>query len=150
MASSWTNVGKQRLLGHAFVNVPVPSKYYVVLATDAETPTVASAKASDVTEVVSGHGYTPGGLAVTPGPDNFDVYTIDAVADYAYVQLKDVEWTASGGDLPAQGSARWAVLTGDGEVAGDRPVYAVWDLAHNRKVSETQKLVLKNCELRIA
>ena len=149
MASGFTNRGKYLVLGYWVRNQTVPTNYYVLLATDAATPTVDTNLVSDLTEVSTGQGYTAGGYQLTPGSTDFDTWTEDDTNDRALIQCKDIVWTASGGTLPASDSARWAVLTDDDATPADRQIYVYWDLVSNRQVSDTQALTLQDCEARL-
>lgn len=76
--------------------------------------------------------------------------TEDDTSDVAYVQVKDVVWTAAGGALPVSGNgARYAVLLDDNATVGLRQVIAFWDLSSDRSVSSGQTLTLQNLELRL-
>src|SRR5262245_24795179 len=109
MAGFITNRGKFWLLEQVFRNATEPTNLYLALFTSATTPTVDTNIKSELTEIANGNGYTTGGVALTRNSTDFDVLTEDDSADRAYVQLKDIVWTASGGPLPASGNgARWA------------------------------------------
>jgi hypothetical protein len=78
------------------------------------------------------------------------VWTEGDAGDQALIQIKDLVWTASGGNLPASGDgARYAVLTDDNATQGDRECYFYWDLVSDRTVSDTQTLTLEDCEIQI-
>lgn len=151
MASGVTNRGKFWLLNQQFRNPTEPTVLYVALCTSAATPTVDINTFSELTEIAAGNGYTAGGISLARNSTDFDVLTEDDATDVAFVQIKDVVWTASGGTLPASGGgARWAILTDDNATQGSREVYAWWDLASDRTVSSGQTLTLQNCEIRAA
>lgn len=151
MASGITNRGKYKLLEWAFRAATRPTNFYVALCTDAATPTVDTNTFSELTEVPAGNGYTAGGYQLTPNATDFDTLTEDDTADLGKILIKDLAWTASGGNLPGSGNgARWAILTDDNATQGSRIVIAWWDLVSNRIVSSGQPLTLQDCELRIA
>jgi hypothetical protein len=141
-----TNRGKYSLLNWAFRAATRPTNYYIALATSAAAPTADTNTQSELTQIGSGTGYTTNGQSLTPNATDFDVLTEDDANDRAFVQLKDITWTASGGPL---GAARYAYLTDDNATAGDRIVVNWWDLSSDRTVSDGQSLVLQNCEIRI-
>lgn len=144
--AGWTNKGKYRALGFTFRAQTRPSVYYIALVTDAVAPAADTNTLSELTQTTGGTGYTTNGMSLTPGATDFDVWTEDDASDIAYVQLKDIVWTASSGDL---GPARYAVLTDDNATPGSREVYIYWSLGSNRTVSDTQTLTLQNCEMRL-
>lgn len=150
MASLVTNRGKFLWLGRSYRATAVPANYFAALVTNATPPTVDHNTFSQLTEIATGQGYTAGGIQLTPNATDFDVYTEDDTNDWALLQIRDLVWTASGGNLPASGAgARHMVLTDDNATAGSRQVEASFDLVSDRTVSSTQTLTLQNCELRL-
>lgn len=147
MASGVTNKGKYKLLGWVFRASTIPTNFYIALISS--TPDVDDNTKADVTECANGNGYTTGGTSLTPGGTDFDVWTEDDTNDRGLVQLKDIVWTASGGDLPSGQNARYAILTDDNVTDGSREVYVFWDLTSNRYVSDGQTLTLQDCEIRL-
>lgn len=149
--SLWTNRGKYNVLGRSYRGVSAPANFYVALVTSAAAPTADTNTLSELTEIAAGNGYTSGGIQLTPGATDYDVYTEDDTNDRALIQLRDLTWTASGGDLPASGNgARYAVHTTDEGTVGSRQVEQSWDLVSNRSVSVSQPLTLQNCEIRLS
>jgi hypothetical protein len=150
MANVATNRGKYNTLGRSYRGVSAPAAYYVALCTAAAAPTADTNTLSELTEIAAGNGYTSGGISLTPGATDMDVYTEDDTNDYAFVQLRDLVWTASGGSLPGSGSgASWAVLTTNEGTVGSRQVEIGWDLTSARTVSVGQTLTLQNAEARL-
>lgn len=150
MASGWTNKGKYHVHAITWRNATEPTNYYLALVTSATTPTADTNTLSQLTEIAAGNGYTTGGYQLARNSTDFDVLTEDDTGDQAYVQLKDIVWTASGGNLPASGNgARWAVLTDDNGTVGSREIYAWFDLTADRTVSTGQTLTLQDCQLTI-
>ena len=147
----WTNKGKYAVLGYAFRADSIPTNFYVLLATSATAPVADTNTVSELTQIAVGNGYTDGGYALTPGSTDFDVHTEVDASDWALVQIKDVVWTASGGNIPDTGDgARYAVLTDDNVTISAREIYCYWDLTSDRSVSDGQSLTLQDCEIRIA
>ena len=90
----------------------MPSALAMVLVTD--TPTAATKVQSELTEVANGNGYTTGGISVSLNSTDFDSFAEDDTADETEIQIKNLVWTASGGNIPASGSGPlFAVLVDD-------------------------------------
>lgn len=143
MASGSTTRGIRRGLEQRFQGAAAPSGYFVALVTDAVAPTVDTILFSELTEVPAGNGYTSGGIALSLNTTDFPTLTENTTLNKAILTLKDIVWTASGGDLPASGNgARYAVLLGPNATVGSREVYYFFDLTSNRKVSVGQTLTL--------
>lgn len=148
--AGWTNRGKYKNLGYAYRAVTIPINFYVALWTSAAAPTADTNAMSDGTEIAAGNGYTTGGISLTPGATDYDIWTEDDTNDRALLQIKDLVWTASGGNLPGSGGgARYAVHTDDDGTIANREVYHYWDLVSDRTVSSGQALTLQNCEIRV-
>lgn len=145
--SQITNRGASLLLSYAFRAATRPTNYYVALVTSAVAPTVDTNTLSELTEISAGTGYTAGGIQLTPNSTDFDTLTEDDSGDVGFVQIRDLVWTASGGNL---GAARYAVLTTDEATAGNRQIIAYFDLSADRTVSDTQSLTLQNLDLRLS
>jgi hypothetical protein len=148
--AGWTNRGKFLITGTYFQGDTAPTNFYVALATDATAPTADTNTLSELTEIAAGNGYTSGGISLSRNATDFDTQTETDASDIAFVQIRDLVWTASGGSLPGSGSgARYAVLTTDEVTVGNRQIVAWWDLTSARTVSSGQTLTLQNCELRL-
>lgn len=148
--AGWTNKLKYKILGWAFRGETIPTNFYVALFTSATAPTADINTKSELTEVASGNGYTTGGIQLSKNSTDFDVWTEDDTNDRGLIQIKDLVWTASGGNLPGSGDgARYACKTDDNATQGSREVYAYWDLSSDRVVSDGQTLTLQDCEIRI-
>jgi len=148
MASGWTNKGKMRLL-ETMRGVSLPTNFYMALITS--TPDADTNLMSDETEITAGNGYVTGGISLTKNATDFDVITESDASDYGEIQLKNIVWTASGGNVPSGGSgARFAVLTDDDGTIADREIWIYFDLSSNRTVSDTQTLTLTDCAARLS
>lgn len=147
----WTNRGKFAVLGVTFrANSISGSAFAVFLALAADAPTADDNVKTDVSEIATGNGYVAGGINVARNSTDWDVHTEDDGNDRAFIQIKDLVWTASGGSIPASGNgARYALLTDQNGTVGSREIWAFWDLTSDRTISDTQTLTLQNCELRI-
>lgn len=143
-----TNRGKLRLFDWVFRGTSIPANFYVALVTGAAAPGPDTNLLSDLAEIANGNGYTTGGYQLARNSTDFDTLTEDDAADKAILKVKDVTWTASGGNLPASGSgARYAVLLDNNATLGSREVLGWWDLAADRTVSDGQPLTLQDLEL---
>lgn len=148
----FTNRGKYNILGQYFQNYDlsgnIPVNFYVALVTSAAAPIHSINTLNELTEITTGAGYTAGGFELTAVSGDFDNLTENDAGSAAYVQIKDVSWTAAGGSIPSAGDgARYAVLTDDNATLGSREIYAYWDLSSPRQVSDGQTLTLQDCEL---
>lgn len=147
--AGFTNRGKTLIMNTYFRGATPPTNLYVALVTDAVAPTADTNVLGDLTEVPAGNGYTSGGIQLSRNATDFDSSTENDTNDRLELQIRDVVWTASGGNLPASGTgARYAVLTTDEGTVANRQILAFWDLGANRVVSDTQTLTLVNLELR--
>lgn len=152
MASGKTNKGKYRMLEHFYRRPTMPTNLFLALVTSAVAPVADTNTMAELTQIANGNGYnaTAGGFSLTPGATDFDVLTEDDANDRAFVQLKDIVWTASGGPIPASGAgARWAVLTDDNGTVASREIFDWFDLVSDRSVSDGQSLTLQDAEQRI-
>ena len=148
--AGWTNRGKYNALNYVFRNAAEATNFYVFLATSATAPTADINTKSELTEIATGNGYTAGGISLNRDATDFDVLTEDDTNDRALIQIKDLVWTASGGNLPASGNgARYAILTDDNVTLGSREVWTYFDLVSDRTVSTGQTLTIQNAELRL-
>jgi hypothetical protein len=148
--AGWTNKGKFSILDAYFRDTGAPTNFYIALVTSANTPDADTDVLSDLTEITAGNEYTAGGYQLARNSADFDVLTENDTDDRGEIQVKDVVWIASGGEIPASGGgARYAVLLDDNATPADREVLAYWDLVSDRSVSDGQTLTLQNCELRL-
>lgn len=151
MANVFTNKLKYRMPGWVFRADTIPTNFYAALITNAVAPTVDTNTFSELTEIATGNGYTAGGISLTKGATDFDVHTEDDTNDRGLVQLKDMVWTASGGNLPSSGNgASYMILTDDNATQSAREILAAWDLVSPRTVSDTQSLTIQDAELRFS
>ena len=161
MASGITNKGKAWILETAFrkqMNGGTPSDtMYIALIKDDNVPNADDTTWNDLngTEIAAGNGYTAGGISLTRGTTDFDVVISDADADtnnYGYIQLKNIEWTATG-TFPSSGDgASYAVLmdnAGSSADATGNKLIAWFDLGGERTLSSGQKLSLQDLEIRL-
>jgi len=140
MASGVTDRGRAKLFEYAFDGTSAPANFYYALCTDATTPTVATNIFSDLTEVATGNGYAAYGNTVA-SDTAFTVTEVDGTPG-AKVVVSSQVFTASGGDLPSSGSARWAVLLDTNSASAN--VLAWFDLNSNTSVSDTQSLTINS------
>jgi hypothetical protein len=151
--SGFTNRGKLRVIEIALANTSqagsIPVTFNVHLCTPATAPTAGTDTLTALTQIADGAGYATGGYSIARNLTDWDVQTEDDANTMAYLQLKDVVWTATA-TFPASGSgARWAVLCDDEAVIANREVYFYWDLTSERTISNGQTLTLQNSEVRL-
>jgi len=150
MASGWTNRGKYRMARGFFQGEDVPTNFYVALVTADNVPDADTNTMSDLTEITAGNGYTSGGYQLDRNTTDFDAITEDDANDRLELQIKDVEWEASGGSIPSGGNdARYAVLTDDEGVVADRDVFAFFDLGEGKSVANGYIFRIQDMELRL-
>jgi len=145
-----TNRGAFRIAQAFYRNTSIPTNLFAFLATSAAAPTADTNLKSDLTEIAAGNGYTAGGLSLNRNSTDFDVLTEDDTNDRAFVQIKDLVWTASGGPIPAiGGGARYLPVTDDNATPANRDVIHYFDLAADRTVSAGQSLTIQDAEIRL-
>lgn len=147
MSDGWTNTGKLGVLEAAFNGDA--HDFYVALVTNGAPPTTDTETMAELVEIEAGNGYTSGGVFLYANSTDFDFAGKDDGDNNASVQIRDIQWTASGGSIPPSGSgAAYAVLTDDNGTVSSRKVYAWWDLLSERVVQDTKTLTLFDLELR--
>lgn len=150
--AGWTNRGVFDVLGVTFrANSISGSGFGVFLALAADPPVSTDNVKTDVSEIATGNGYVAGGINVARNSTDWDVHTEDDGNNRAFIQIKDLVWTAAGGPIPASGAgARYAILTDQNSTVASREIWSFWDLTSDRTISDTQTLTLQNAELRLA
>ena len=145
--AGFTNRGKKNVLDAVFKGVSLPTNFYLHLVSD--TPNADTNTLGDLTEVPQSNGYTP--TSLNKDATDFDTgATEDDSSDYAYIRIKDITWTASGGNVPASGTgALYCVLADDNATESSREIWAYWSLGSARTISDTQDLTLQDLELRL-
>ena len=145
--AGWTNKGKFRVMEFATEGGSVPATYYMALYTSDNTPDADTNVDGDLTDCPAGNGYTLGGVAVAPST-GFDSLTEDDSGDAATVQVVDVTWTASGGEIPTSGNALYyCALTDANATTASREIYWYWSLGADRTVSDGQELTVQDAEI---
>ena len=148
MASGWTNRWKSTILDIVYRGATPPTNFYIALVTSAVAPTVDTNTMSDLTEIATGNGYTAGGYLLNRNSTDFDFLEEDDTGDLGRVQVKDVEWTATGGPIPSTGTAAYAVMTDDNATPANRIICHFWSLGGERSVQDGSPLRLINLEIR--
>lgn len=138
------------MFGVFFTSTDIPTNFYLALVTSAVAPGPDTNTFSELTEIADGNGYDTGGYLLNRNTTDFDTGpTENDASDYAYVQMKNITWLASGGNLPATGDgARYAVILDDNATIADRDVLMYFDLVSDRVVSDGQDITLQDCEYR--
>ena len=148
--AGFTNRGKMRMLKGWFQALSTPTNFLIALVTSAVAPIASTNTLSELTQIASGNGYTTNGISLNRNATDFVSLTEDDSADRAYIRLKDIVWTASGGSMPSSGSgARYAVITDDNVTPASRDVLQYFDLAADRTISVGQTLTLSAAEFRL-
>ena len=143
MANTWTDYGINRMLDNTFRSATGPTACSVRLLVNLTNADVNAEDFADLSEVSAGNGYATGGETVTLDSSGFDVLADDSGNNRQYLQLADVQWTASGSGIAAAGAA--LVLT-DG---GTDKVWAVFDFGGTVTATAGGTFTLQNCELRV-
>lgn len=145
--------------GHYFVDassslnkVVITATYTVEVFTGAETIHIApgprTVTLSELVEIDAGNGYTAGGISLDRNSTDFNVLTEDLTNLLSYLRIKDVTWSATGGEIPITGlPARYMVLTDDNVTLGDRFIMAYLDLLGDVTISDTQTYTVKEAQL---
>lgn len=147
--AGFTNRGKFLMMSDFFNNVTEFTNLYVALVTSAVAPTQDTNTLGQLTEIAAGNGYSTGGIILTRNTTDFPTVTEDDANDRSSILIKNLVWTASGGNLPASGNgARYAILTTDEGTIANRQVIAYFDLVSDRTISSGQTLTLSASEMR--
>lgn len=144
-----TNRGRKMFLKWALQQVSLPANFFMALVTDTFVPDVDTNLMSDLEEIAAGNGYTAGGYSLNPDATDFNSLNEDDTNDRADVTVKDVDWTAAGGSIPASGGdARYAVLTDDDATVANRNVLAWFDLGSGQSRADGLSLILTGAKVR--
>lgn len=150
MANGQTNRKRLRMTESYFRGVAAPTEFHLVLCTSGSPPTEDTNTFAELVEIAAGNGYTAGGVTLTPGETDFDVLTEDDGNDKAFVQIRDVEWIATGGAIPDSGGAiRYAVLLDDNPTPASREVLDWWDFGGDITAPEGSGILLRNLQMDI-
>lgn len=121
-----TNKGIERMMRAFLRGEGSPTHFYVALVTNDIPITEDVETLGDLVEVADGNGYTEGGQEIAASSVGFDLVSVDTDDDETLVQLADLTWTASGGDI--QGIS-YVVLLDDNPTPSSRNVIAWWQLS---------------------
>lgn len=134
-----TNRGMYRIFDAVWRGATLPTQFNLALVTG--TPTVDTNTFGELTEIAAGNGYTSGGLAVARNSTDWPSLVEDDSGDLAEATLADKGWTASGGPIPASGSAAlYLVLLDNNGTIANREVWAFFSLGGPRSVSAGQSI----------
>jgi hypothetical protein len=149
--AGFTNRGKYLVAGAYFRATGVPTNIYAALCTSATSPTADTNTLSELTEIAAGNGYTSGGLSLSRNGTDFPTLTEDDANDKAVLTVKNLVWTAAGGNLPSSGNVpKWLVLTTDEGTVGNRQILAYMDLGTVGVASDTQTLTISAAQIELA
>lgn len=150
MANGQTNRLRYNLLDAYFRGGTPPSGFRLVLCTSGSPPTDDTNTFSELGEIDAGNGYTAGGVLLTPGATDFDVLVEDDGNDQAYIQIRDVEWLASGGPIPATGDpVRYVILLDNNATPADREVQDWWDFGGNIVAPDGSGILVRDLQTTI-
>lgn len=145
-----TNRGKKRMLEICFRAENIPGGFYVALIKSTTPPNADINTLGQLAQIATGNGYSDGGYLLSSGSAGFDYLSQVDALDVAVLQLSDVSWTASGGNIPSSGSgARYACLTDNNATVANREVFCYWDLLADRSVSSGYTLVIQNLQVKL-
>jgi hypothetical protein len=141
----WTNRGLYLMVQAFLRNSGAPTTFYLALLTDDTPPTRATDLMSDASQIAVGNGYSGGGTAVARNSTDWDTLTEDDGLNQIRALMKDITFTASGGDIPASGNPiRWIALTDDNATVADRQIIACWKLPGGVTVPSGQDLTIQD------
>jgi hypothetical protein len=126
-------------MDYYFRGATLPTNFYMALITNAVAATVDTNTLGELTQISDG-GYTTNGASLTPGATDFDVYTEGSST--AYVQIKDVQWTATTSIAPAQ-----IVITDDNATPANRQIIAFGDATGTANAG--QPYIVKNFQFNL-
>jgi len=144
-SGQFTDKGMYEILNYCFEGAAAPTQLYVALIRSAVAPAVGINTLSELTQISTATGYSDGGY--TLNRDNTDFDSLVDGTTQAELQIKDLVWTASGGNLDSGAGARYAVITGYHVTPGSRSVLAWWDLTTDRNVTDGNTFTLANLEM---
>ena len=153
MAGHITNRGRLRILETVYDGRTPPSNFWLALCTNATPPSRTTNTFGELTQIAAGNGYAANGMSVSRNDTDFPAadQTEDDTNNWAQVAVRDIGWSASGGQIPISGgAARWAVLLDSNATPASREVIVYWDLGSDRIVSTGQPLTLQDSTIRLA
>lgn len=136
-----TNEGLARFLGN-FVradSLGITSGYNIRLATSATAPDKDMTAFGTMTQITTGNGWTGPVLLPSTALDTsgWQTLTEDDSANYAYLDMMLVQIVASGGAIPASGSAiRYIIITDDAASAPGSNAFFVIDLGADMTIPD--------------
>lgn len=137
MASGWTNRGAYTMIGYYFRAETIQTGFtlYLVNAAPAGTDNTHA----DITEASNYDGEQ----AIARNSIDFDTYTEDDGSNNAYVQIKDITFTASGGTCTTTHS----YLLDNNGTEGSRLTIAYFDHGATQNIPDTSTLTLQDIQL---
>jgi hypothetical protein len=150
MAVVITNRGLKLLLQWALQDVSAPSTFYAILLPSGATVNVDVNTVSDTSEIPAGNGYTSGGVAVARSNLGFIDLTEDDTNNWATIEVKNTEFTTSGGAIPTSGDIRYMAITTDEAAVADRQILFVFDLGSSITIPDGKYLNVKDGIIKLA
>ena len=143
-----TNRGAYRQSLGWWLRDSLPTHFYIHLV-KGTLPTRLTNKLSELTQIENGNGYSVAGVQLTPGETDFEEIIEDDLQFTAFVTVRDIVWTASGGTIPSDGQgAEAAVICDDNATVANRDVLAWWPFAGPVIVSDGQPLTVELLKFR--
>lgn len=140
MSIGFTNRGKLRLLQMGLQD-RVSTGYFIALVTDTVAPNVDTNIFSELEEINSGNGYSSGGEPIARSVVGFPEDNEDDAIDKSSVTMRDVFFTADGGDLPSSGDGiSFIVLTDDNATVSNREVLAFAEFNSEKNLEDGEIL----------
>ncbi len=148
MSSYITNRGKKLILDYGCEGTANPTNLYAALSDTNPTNGVDTNTMADITEIGAGNGYTSGGVSYTPA-QMFTTLTEDDTNNLAEITIGNINYNASGGSIPASGTARYVIITTDEATVANRQVIAVLDMGTEYVASDGYTMSVRNFKLRL-
>ena len=125
-----------------FLDGSVPANFYAALVTGATAPSATINTLGQLHEIPNGNGYTSGGQILNHSAIDFLNLVEDDSSGFGSIDVKDLTWTAAGGNLPASGDPiRYMVITTNEGTIADRQVIAWHDFTGNITATINQEII---------
>ena len=146
----FTTRGMKLMLDAYFRNGTEPTNFYLALVTSATAPSLTTKTMSELTEIAAGNGYTAGGYQLARNSTDFSSLSEADSNQRTEMAVKNIAWTASGGNIPASGNpARYLVLTTDEGTIANRQIVWYQSLGGNKTITSGNTLTIANIKARI-
>lgn len=148
MSSGITDYGLRAMLRACF-RQEASTGFFVALVTDAVVPDASIENFAALAQIDVGNGYADGGYLIDADATGFP--SLAVVSGRQVIEIKPINITASGGNIPASGDpAAYAVLLTNEATPSDRKVVAYWALSSPLVVTDGNTTGLDDLALRLA